>query len=120
MENELYHHGIKGMKWGVRKRRTTSSSSHKRNPTKGWSKDAKAAYSMKKKGIKGMSNAELKRANERQRLENEYRNLNPSKIKRGLAVAGAIAGTLGTINNLYTNGDKIVTLGKNVAKRFVK
>ena len=24
MNNELYHHGIKGMKWGVRKTRTKS------------------------------------------------------------------------------------------------
>ena len=158
--NELCHHGVKGMKWGVhryqnkngsltaagRKReakqlaknwnssspntvkvkakydkktgnyRVTEYRKVKNNPTRGWSKDAKAARSMKKKGIKGMSNAELKKVNERQRLENEYRNLNPSKIKTGMKYAAAIAGGMGTIATLYNNSSNLINIGKKIVR----
>lgn len=38
MENELYHHGVKGMKWGVRKAQPKSSSSSRSKKTSSTSK----------------------------------------------------------------------------------
>lgn len=110
MDNELYHYGVKGMKWGVRKSR--SSSGKKRGKTYGWSKDAKRANAIKKKSVKQMSNAELQALNKRMELENNYNRLNPSKVKKGLLIAGAIAGGLGTINSLYSNGSNLIKNGK--------
>ena len=34
MTNELYHHGVKGMKWGVRRKRGTVVSNSKKPPKK--------------------------------------------------------------------------------------
>ena len=119
-DDELMHYGVLGMKWGRRKKRSFSRSSKKRNKTKGWSKEAKAVRSIQKKGVKGMSNAELRKVNERKQLENQYRQLNPSKIKKGLAVVSATAGAMGTVANLYTNGERLIKVGKKVINRIKK
>lgn len=110
-DNVLMHYGVLGMKWGVRK----SGSSKKRNKTKGWSKEAKATRSIQKKGVKGMTNEELKRVNNRKRLEVDYRNLNPSKVKTGLRYVGAVAAGMGTIIALDNNAGRLIDIGK----RFV-
>lgn len=116
MHEELYHYGVKGMKWGVRKSRT--SSGKKSSKTKGWSKDAKRANAIKKKSVKQMSNAELKELNKRMELESNYHRLNPSKVKQGLAFAGAAAGAMGTIATLYNNSNNLIKIGKKFAKNL--
>lgn len=119
MENyELTHWGVKGMKWGVRRYQNKDGSltpaGKKRYDS--WSDDAKSVSSLKKKSVKEMSNAELKRLNERTRLEQEYSRLNPSAIKKGLAVAGGTAAALGTVVALYNNGQQAVNIGKKIAE----
>jgi hypothetical protein len=114
----LSHHGIKGQKWGVRRFQnrngtlTAAGKKRKSNKTKGWSKDAKRAYTIKKKKVSQMTNKELSELNKRQELENKYRQNNPSAIKRGIKVAGAIAGGMGTIAALYNNSGRMIDLGK--------
>lgn len=69
-ERELYHHGVKGQKWGVRKSRTSSGGS-------GWKKAAKiispVGYAAAK-GIKKAANSKKGRS-----ARNVYRNMTGSK-----------------------------------------
>ena len=120
-ENELYHFGVKGMKWGVRKSRSSSGSSKKkRSNTDGSSDDAKEAYMIKQKKVNQMSNAELKKLNERRNLERNYQQLNPNAIKKGIAIAGTTAAALGTMAALYNNGNQIINIGKKVVEGMNK
>ena len=67
---ELYHWGVKGQKWGVRRYQNKDGSLTPAGKKRydNWSDDAKTATSLKKKNINEMSNAELKKLNERIRL----------------------------------------------------
>ena len=92
--DELKHYGKKGMKWGVRKdgKRTISD-------------DYKESRVSAKKKQPEMSNAELKRLNERLQLERTNRDLQSrgalQKIKTGTAVAGTILAVGTTITTAY-------------------
>ena len=111
MDNdELYHYGVKGMKWGVRRDRRKSSSKKR---TRGWSKDAKNADRIKKKSVHEMSNQELQQLNKRMELESNYKRLNPNKVQKGLKYAGAVAGAMGTVLALKNNSKQMIKLGRD-------
>lgn len=88
----LEHYGVKGMKWGVRKRR---------KPSRSVSKDYFEARSLSKKRPSELSNEQLRQLNKRLQLEQEYKRLNPSLVLKGVKTAGAIAGVIGTIGTIY-------------------
>ena len=124
--NELYHWGIKGMKWGVRRYQnsdgsyTSAGKKRRKSRTNGWSDDAKEAGQLKKKKLNQMSNAELQKLNKRQELENKYRQNNKSSIAKGIAIVGVTAAALGTLNNLYINGDNAIKNGKKIAREILR
>lgn len=64
----LAHYGVKGMKWGKRKKRETSE-------------DHNTARALAKKKPDEMSNAELRKLNERLQLERTYKDLQGKNAK---------------------------------------
>lgn len=100
MDNELYHYGIRGMRWGVRrfqnKDGSLTSAGRKRQKSKGEEvhEDYKKAHS--KKSVKSMSDAELKSVNNRLQMERQYATMT-KKTSRGKKVVTALIATAGTI-----------------------
>ena len=78
--NELYHFGVKGMKWGVRKDRKRSVSSKR---SRSDSKEYTESRHLLKKSPNKLSNAELRKINERLNLEQQYSNLTTSQKQKG-------------------------------------
>lgn len=91
--SELMHFGVKGMKWGVRKKRI---------------KDAKKWTSKKQAKIDGMSDDQLKKANNRLRLEKEYKQLTQTKLEKYRKRAGKAAeeAAFNTLQNALQKGFK--------------
>lgn len=98
MNECLEHHGVKGMKWGVRKKRVESSNTVR--------SDRKSAY----KNRRTMSDEELIKRIGRLQLEKQFRDLNEDDLFRGKKIArdimiGVGSQTLKTIGTgavLYT------------------
>lgn len=92
LDQVLAHHGVKGMKWGVR-RDSSSSGSSSSSTSKPASSDSKAASAANSKahnggGLHVLSNHELQQAITRMNLESQYRNLtttaHKSELDKGL------------------------------------
>ena len=115
-ENELYHYGIKGMKWGIRRTDAQLARARKKAPIEEH-EDYKKAHS--KKSVKSMSNQALRERLNRLNMEEQYAKLNPSNVSRGKDMASkilkagtAVATVTSTALTIYNNFDKIKKIVK--------
>ena len=93
MENELYHFGIKGMRWGVRRYQNPDGSltnAGKKRLKKGHasneendSSNKSSTKSSSTKTVEDMSDDELRQAINRLQLEQQYKNLSPKNVSKG-------------------------------------
>lgn len=97
LEEVLAHHGIKGMKWGVRRGRNVSAN---HPPSEDAAKAGAAKTKAKTSGTHSLSNKELQDIVTRMNLEQQYSRLNPKNnpvkkgeafVKEGLAVFGTVS-----------------------------
>ncbi len=126
---ELKHFGIKGMKWGVRRKRGSDGLVV--------SKDHAESRALLKKPVRELSNDDIQKVNRRLNLESELKRLDPSNsslakryldtflAKYGKQVIGAAAGSAAALtiavvkkqighrgeNMDYVDGDTIVHYG---------
>ena len=70
--DEMYHHGIKGMKWGIR--RTPAQLGHR---------PAKPTTSQRKSEMKKMSDTELRNRINRIQMEKQYMQLTAPEVNAG-------------------------------------
>ena len=96
MENELYHYGVLGMKWGVRRSKSGSISSGKSSKRSKLAVDPSYKKAHAKKKLKYMSDNDLREVNNRLNLEKNYRDLTRTK-SRGKSAVDAFVSTAGTI-----------------------
>ncbi len=92
---DLYHFGIPGMRWGVRRSRGASG----RVSTS--SEDHLTSRQLKKKKAKELSNAELKALNNRLNLERNLRDLKISDSQKGLEFVKTITAVGTTLAAAY-------------------
>lgn len=85
--NQLYHYGIIGQKWGVRRYQNkdgtrTPAGKKRDNQEPAKSEDHMNSRMSKSKAPSGLSNDELRKLNERLQLEETYKRLTTEKIQK--------------------------------------
>ena len=121
MSDFIYHHGVKGMKWGVRKDNKSGGSSGKKTVRRKIvkSQDALEYDRLKKKKREELSNDELRKVNIRGKLLQENKKFNPGTIAKGVVLVGAAAAVLGAATKLYNNTNNVVKIGKREYDKIV-
>ena len=121
MENELYHFGIKGMRWGVRRYQNPDGSltnAGKKRLKKGQTSNEETDSSNKPstkssstKTVKDMSDDELRQAINRLQLEQQYKNLSPKNVSKGKKFVDIV------INDVFKPA--AIDMGKQVTKSLM-
>lgn len=129
--NELYHFGIKGMKWGIRRTpiqlgHATKNKNQRKNDKQALNKkariDKKKREVLKSRSAKELykyanlfNTRELQEAYNRLQLERNIQNLFPKEVKKGQNFTQKIIKSGRTVSDLLDTGTKLYN---NVAKIY--
>lgn len=121
--DELYHWGIKGMKWGVRRYRnedgTLTSAGKKRHADQD-SVHEDYAKVHDNKSVKSMSDAELRARNNRLQMERQYEQMT-KKTSRGKKAVVAFTATAASLTAIGVAVDQYKKFGEREdVKKVVK
>ncbi len=129
MENKLQHHGIQGMRWGIRRYQnkdgTLTQAGKKRHENRSDNVESHEDF-MKahtKKDVRLMSDKELRERLNRIQMEKQYKDLSPSTVGQGkkyldkVIKAGTTVATVTTTAlTIYNNWEKIGKIVDKVKK----
>lgn len=82
-DNELMHHGVLGMKWGVRKARPTSGKARGKTKTVSVNDKEKASRKSALKKRRTLSDADLRKRIDRLKMEKEFKSLTKEDVSPG-------------------------------------
>jgi len=113
----LEHHGVRGMKWGVRKAGTGKASSHVKRTEP--HEDHTTVKSLRKEKTKTLGNHEIQTINKRLQLEKSYSELanQTSVISKGQKKAAIVLGVAATAQTAYAFSKS--PLGQSIKKQLV-
>ena len=101
METYLAHHGIKGMKWGVRKSEIQSSRVKKKHSNSLLNRNEVSARKAAVRNRRTMSDADLKKRIDRLKMEREFKSLTEDDIAPGRKCVSEILSTSGKKSSDY-------------------